>query len=245
MKRALFWKVLVVAAVVSGTVAPQPAGASQAAGGGLAFAGQAQLPTFPCAPPTPGSLNCQGTFTGNIVGSLSGMDGNIPWTIAIAAPVPASSPISYYYADGIEPGVRCMEGTAAAQGTINATQELSQVQGVYGSVGIGTLPRSVIAANVTFRFSWYRVGTTANLKFDILRVVLSVFATPTTSTQVTVINADATDSATGGVGYGAAVFSPAANTNFKALADACDGATGPIPLTAEVAGAIEFGALVQ
>lgn len=238
MKRT-FWKVLVVGVVLTGLVGPQPAHAAKNTAGGLAFAGTAQLPTFPCAAPTPGQQPCNGTFNGSVIGSLTGSNDGTPWTLAITAPVS----VTFSYADNIEPGVRCVEGTARAAGTVTGTQLNSQVQGVYGNASPTQLPRSIIAASVKFGFGWYRVGTTANMKFDRLIVEVTVFGEGTPRTVLNIDNTDGlpgNDSATGAVGYGAAGFIP---TNFgQAHAAACEGLPGssPQPLSAEVAGNVEF-----
>jgi hypothetical protein len=251
MKRALLLsRVGVVLAVLGAVMAPSPAGATAAAAGTLAFAGQASLPKFPCKPPAPGNLPCQGTFVGSIAGELSGVyqsgGQNIPWAIAVATP----ANIPFAYADGIEPGVLCAEGTAAASATVTADQLQNQVNGVWGGVGTDplTLPRSVIGASVTFRFTWYRVGVTANLKFDRLTVTLSVFGIPSPITVINVDNTDAdpsNDAATGTTGYGLAGFSPAATTDFPTMSAACEGTHAPIALTAEVAGNADMSALLK
>lgn len=256
MKRSL-WRIGVVTLVLLGAGMPQPSQAANATGGSIAFAGEASLPTFPCAPPSPGQQPCLGTFGGTITGSLSGVHRNaagldVPWSIAVATSVPAACdatgrcPIRFSYADGIEPGVRCMEGTAQAEGTIYADQLRGEVNGVYGRVETTPLglPRSVVAAKVDFKFNWYRVGTTANLEFDRLKVVLTVFGSP--NTEQTVIDTT-TPAPIGTVGYGAAGFSPAPPSDpnlvaawAKSIADACDGLTGPIRLDALVVGNADF-----
>lgn len=245
MKRAL-WKFGVVTLVLLGALLPQPSHAALATGGALAFQGQARLPIFPCETNSVGTLPCSGTFTGTIAGNLSGVYNNVPWAIAVAAPITATNPISFNYADGIQPGIRCVEGVAAAQGTVTADQTQSQVNGVYGSVGTNplTLPRSVVYAEVTFRFNWYRVGTTANLRFDLLRVRLKVFGS---DTLITVVDASNLTTPTGVVGYGAAGFSPTATTDFQRLEAACNPeAPGPnMPLVAEVAGNADFDVVSQ
>lgn len=219
MKRTS-WKVLALMTLVT-AMAALPAHAQQAAGGDLAFAGDAVLPTFPCLPPVPGQFPCEGDFDGTIAGSLSGVhDSNgqdVAWAVEIAAPT--HSDFSYF--DLVQPGVPCTEGFARATSTFSGG--LNQVFGAYGNNL--PVPAPVTNIDATFNLEWRRIGATAAIRVSNFVVKLTVLGVG----QVTVID--------GGSGFSLAAFVPDLQPDH--LAACRDGVSSDTDLNARIAGNAE------
>lgn len=141
-----------------------PALATTATSGEAAFQGSASLPTFPCQPPAPfGNGPCNGTFSGQWAGHLSGVSGTSPFDVEWSTINSAGTHVtaSFTYAEW-----QCAEFAETilgiAQGTGTATVDPGQLQGKWQVVG-ESFARDIIGVNFTFSFKWTRVGTGAVL----------------------------------------------------------------------------------
>lgn len=120
---------------------------------GLEFTGTGFLDTFPC----PVGTLCSGSFQGTVNGEMTGLDGEIPWTVSVAL---GSSEATFLYTD------ECPEpiGFATGSGTLRASAGGAPI-GTYGPDPAGPpgLPVPIIEVDAPFTFSWTRVGTAAFL----------------------------------------------------------------------------------
>jgi hypothetical protein len=142
------------------------ADAAVASDGNLEFAGTTGLPTFPCPAPAPGQYACVGTFTASTVGTADGVYGDSPWYVAIDATTNGE----FSYADSVQPGVPCAEGTARGTASLD-TAATGQAFGTYKD---GNQARSVRSASITYSFHWDRTGATAVLDVSDVAIVLDV-----------------------------------------------------------------------
>ena len=143
-----------------------PAGASVASSGGLQFAGTAVIPTFPCPAPAPGEYACVGSFTASTAGTVNGLHGDSPWYAALSATTNGQ----FSYADAIQPGVPCMEGTARGSASLD-TAVTGQAFGTYKK---GNQVHPVNDVAISYDFEWNRTGATAVLEVANVAVVLDV-----------------------------------------------------------------------
>ena len=212
--------VIELAVVFPGTVPPPP---GPKAGGTGDFAGTATLPAFPCPPPMPGELPCQGMFEGNLEGVLAGDAASGIWAVDITAPIT----LAFSYADLIEPGAPCIEGLASGTATLSIERD--------GTLGFWTnrvdVPELVKGAELTFSYSWRREGATAVMTLTDVSLRLHT-AGPRGWVQV-IDPGSATASA-------AAVFQPHLTEAHLA---ACGQATPGPALTATVNGAVSIAGL--
>lgn len=243
MKRAM-WRVVVVLGLLgASTFAAEPAHASEVSGGSIAFEGEASLPTFPCAAPEPGQFPCEGTFSGTVQGAFSGVQDmggqDIPWAVELRS---SQLDVSFTYFDSIDPGATCFEGAARATGTVTATGSNE----AFGAYFDAPIPSAVVGATTEFDFSWYRVGTTANMKFNSLTVKLELLTGSDEFPRVVTVIDDAKEGVAGvpstsnAPGFGAAGFVPNPE-QFQDRLPACEGDPDAVgPLTATVAGSVDF-----
>lgn len=146
--------------------APREAGALQASAGALHFAGRAVIPEFPCPAPEPGQFLCVGSFDASTAGSLSGVDGDSPWHVDMTATTNGE----FSYADSVQPGVPCVEGTAAG----TAALDTAAAGQAFGSYRVGNLVYTVSSVAITYSFTWARTGATAVMSVTDVDVRLQV-----------------------------------------------------------------------
>jgi hypothetical protein len=154
--------------VVAGAPLPSPR-----AQGSLSFLGTASLSTFPCAPPPPfGSGPCNGSFSGDWGGHLSGLSGGSPYAVTWQTTTHNAVQASFQFYE-----VQCLGGVetvlGVASGSGSATALPGAVQGKYQVVG-ETVPRDVTAVSATFAFHWTRAGNTAALSLAPMTVSIDV-----------------------------------------------------------------------
>lgn len=199
--------------IFPGEVPPPP---GPKAASTIAFGGTASLPAFPCPPPIPGQNPCVGTFSGTQDSAFAGDNAAGLWALNTTSPLS----ITFSYADLIQPGVPCVEGTAAGAVTVNNDE---------GSVlGFWTnrvdIPVLIKSAEVTFRFNWTRIGSAAVLSISDISLWIHVQGP---KGWIHVIEPDSS------AATAAAAFLP---DMTQAHLTACqEGRTGP-PITAEVEG---------
>ena len=164
--------VLVVPLVL--TSAPA-AHATTTAHGDAAFNGSAFLPKFPCSPPPPfGTGPCNGSFSGQWAGNLSGVAGTSPyavtWDTHSASLPKVNASFSYFE-------FQCLASTelanGIAQGTGSAVADPGMVKGQWQVVG-EPFARDIIGVTVTFSFQWSRVATAAVMTLSPATVQLNV-----------------------------------------------------------------------
>jgi hypothetical protein len=142
------------------TLRTPDAGTMLVAGGGFVFRGTADLEAFPCSPPPPyGTGPCNGTFSGEWTGRLSGVSGPIRFEVAWSAPGDSLS-AAFQYAEWQCTGLETVLGFA--EGTATGRALPGQVQGKWQIPG-ETFARDIIGVSASFSFTWERAGTAAVL----------------------------------------------------------------------------------
>lgn len=206
-----------------------PAHAEGPASGGLAVSGTVHLPTFPCPLPAPGAQPCVGSFTSTssgaatatISGTVDGRHENIPWTLALNAPIRSS----FTYVDSLPPEPDCVEGLAA--GTATFTTPLNN-QG-FGSYHNAPVPAAIVGASGSFEYQWRRMATGLAFHIENLRLTVIVFGVG----SVDVIE-DADNNGQGdGHGEGAGTLIP--NMSTQTVPDCVQGQTKAINATVTAA----------
>lgn len=132
------------------------AGANDVATGSVAFTGRVGLPMFPCTPPEPDALPCEGTWEGRFTGQFSGVDtidgDGIPWVVELDTPGSAQ----FAYADVVEGGLGCTG--SMARGRLTFFGGLNQAWGAYKNSPL--VPSAISGARATFDFEWRREAAT-------------------------------------------------------------------------------------
>lgn len=147
-------------------LASAPAQATGAGTGTLSFAGTVVIPTFPCPAPQPGEFACTGTFTASTAGTMQGLDGSSPWEVTLNSTTLGS----FSYADDLDPGVPCLEGTAVGEASLDTNLD-GQAFGTYQT---GFVTRTVRSVAVTYSFGWTRKGAVALLNLFDVEITLRV-----------------------------------------------------------------------
>jgi hypothetical protein len=198
MRRIMRWAAVLALVAPLVVLSAPHAHAASATTGDAVFSGTASLSTFPCQQPPPfGNGPCSGSFHGSWSGTLSGVAGTSPFQVAWSTSSPFSVQASFSYYE-----LQCLDGTetalGVAQGSGTASAGPGEVQGKLQNVG-DTFPRDVTRVDVTYAFTWTRVGNAAAMSFTPLTVVLAVSGIG----SVTVVNS---------AQNGAAVFAPLQST---------------------------------
>ena len=145
---------------------PQEAGAANVSTGSLQFAGTVHIPTFPCPAPQPGELPCVGTFAASTGGAMAGAYDDAQWHMALSTTTFGQ----FSYTDAVQPGVPCVEGTAAGTAAFDTS-----VNGqAFGQFKRGNQFFTVRAAAVDYSFTWARTGATAVLRVFGVNIRLQV-----------------------------------------------------------------------
>lgn len=169
--RSRAWSVWAGALLLAALSAPMtPAAADDVATGSVVFTGRAALPVFPCAPPEPGALPCEGTWEGRFTGQFSGVDTvggeRIPWALELDTPGTAD----FAYADVVEQGLGCTG--SVARGRLTFSGGLNQAYGAYKNAPL--VPSAIAAATAALDFEWRREGTTGAVLVTSLSLDINV-----------------------------------------------------------------------
>jgi hypothetical protein len=136
--------------------------------GKAGFNGTASLPTFPCPP---SANNCDGTFSGDWQGTISGFSGPNEFTAAWATTTGGITATFDYWESSCLAGTETILGGADGRGS--ASTKPGEAHGTWKAPG-EMLPRNVIGVSITFEFLWDRVVNGAVLSLSPVSLTLNV-----------------------------------------------------------------------